>query len=67
LRDGRILYIDQGKLFLLDPDTRTSREVLAPPANTNSEFRMVAPSPDGRSLFLLRQSDEGDIKLLRMQ
>jgi eukaryotic-like serine/threonine-protein kinase len=64
--DGRIVYIDGGGLFLFDPATRASRELLAPPANTNSEFKMVAVSRDGRTLVLLRASDEGDIKLLRL-
>ncbi len=67
LRDGRLLYLDGGKLFLLDPATRRGSEVLAPPANTNSIFKMVAVSPDNRTLFFVRASDEGDIKLLRMQ
>jgi hypothetical protein len=30
-------------------------------------YKMVSAVPDGRTLFLLRSSDEGDIKLLRMQ
>ncbi|MFL6293397.1 MAG: LpqB family beta-propeller domain-containing protein [Thermoanaerobaculia bacterium] len=64
---GRMVYIDGGKAFLLDPGTRKSTELLAPPANTNSAYRMAVPSPDGRMLFLLRASDEGDVKLLRMQ
>ena len=67
LRDGRLIYLDGGKLFLLDPATRRTSEVLAPPPNTNSIFRMVSVSSDNRSLFFLRSSDEGDIKLLRMQ
>jgi len=67
LRDGRLLYLDGGKLFLLDLATRRSSEVLAPPPNTNSIFKMVSASPDNRTLFFVRSSDEGDIKLLRMQ
>ncbi len=67
LRDGRMVYIDGGKAFLFDPEARRSVELLPPPANTNSAYRMVTSSPDGRRLFLLRTSDEGDVKLLRMQ
>ena len=63
----KILYLDGGKVFLLDPETRASRLLLSPPPNTNSIFRYLAASPDGRTLYLLRSSDEGDIKLLRMQ
>jgi eukaryotic-like serine/threonine-protein kinase len=67
LRDGRLLYLDGGKLFLFDLATRRGSEVLAPPPNTNSIFKMISVSPDNRTLFLVRSSDEGDIKLLRMQ
>jgi len=67
LSDGRLLYVDEGKVFLLDPQTRATREILAPPPNTNSAFRIVEAAPDGSALFLVRASDEGDIKLLRMQ
>jgi serine/threonine protein kinase/Tol biopolymer transport system component len=63
----RILYLEGGKVFLLDPGTRASRLLLAPPPNTNSIFKYLSVSPDGRTLYLLRSSDEGDIKLLRMQ
>jgi Tol biopolymer transport system component len=63
----RILYLEGGKVFLLDPETRSSRLILAPPPNTNSVFKQLSSSPDGRTLYLLRSSDEGDIKLLRMQ
>jgi serine/threonine protein kinase/Tol biopolymer transport system component len=63
----KIAYIDEGKVFLLDPEARKSHLVLAPPSNTNSVFRLLTVAPDGRALFLLRSSNEGDIKLLRMQ
>ena len=67
LQDGRMLYIDAGKVFLLDVATRATREVMAPPPSTNSAFLAVTVSPDGRTLYFVRSSDEGDIKLLRMQ
>jgi serine/threonine protein kinase/Tol biopolymer transport system component len=63
----RIFYIEGGKVFLLDLETRMSRLVFSPPPNTNSVFRQLIVAPDGRTLYLLRSSDEGDIKLLRMQ
>ncbi len=63
----KIVYIDAGKVFLLNPGTRKSRLILAPPPNTNSVYKLVTVAPGGRTLYLLRSSDEGDIKLLRMQ
>ena len=67
LGGDRMLYIKEGKVFLLDVATRASREVMAPPANTNSAFMSLTVAPDGRTLYLVRSSDEGDVKLLRMQ
>ena len=67
LGNDRMLYIQEGKVFLLDVATRAAREVMAPPPNTNSAFRAVAVAPDGRTLYFVRASDEGDVKLLRMQ
>jgi serine/threonine protein kinase/Tol biopolymer transport system component len=64
---GKIAYIDAGKVFLLDVETRKSRLVQAPPPNTNSVYKMVTVAPDARTLYVLRSSDEGDIKLLRMR
>jgi serine/threonine protein kinase/Tol biopolymer transport system component len=63
----KIIYVDAGKVFLLDPETRKSRLILAPPPNTNSVYKLVTVAPGGRALYLLRSSDEGDIKILRMQ
>ena len=67
LGDGRMLYIEEGKVFLLDVATRATREVMTPPPGTSSAFLAVTLSPDGRTLFFVRSSDEGDVKLLRMQ
>ncbi|HYN21703.1 MAG TPA: LpqB family beta-propeller domain-containing protein, partial [Thermoanaerobaculia bacterium] len=67
LLDGRILYVDAGKVFLLDPETRQTREVLAPPPNTSSAYVGIAVTRGGRLLFPLRASDESDVKLLRLQ
>jgi Tol biopolymer transport system component len=67
VRGGKIVYLEGGKVFLLDPGTGKSRLVLAPPPNTNSLYKVVTVAPDGRTLYLLRSSDEGDIKLLRMR
>ena len=67
LGDDRMLYLESGKVFLLDVATRATREVAAPPPNTNSAFLNVTVAPDGRELYFVRASDEGDVKLLRMQ
>jgi eukaryotic-like serine/threonine-protein kinase len=67
LPDGRILYLKAGKVFLLDPGTRQTRAVLTPPPNTSSAYVGIAVTKDGRLLFPLRASDEGDVKLLRLQ
>jgi Tol biopolymer transport system component len=67
LDNDRMLYIQEGKVFLLDVATRAAREVMAPPPNTNSAFKVVTVAPDGRTLYFVRASDEGDVKLLRMQ
>jgi Tol biopolymer transport system component len=67
LGNDRMLYIDEGKVFLLDVATRATREVMAPPPNTNSAFKVITAAPDGRMLYFVRGSDEGDVKLLRMQ
>ena len=67
LGEDRMLYIEEGKVFLLDVATRATREVMAPPPSTNSAFRSVTVSPDRRTLYFVRASDEGDVKLLRMQ
>ncbi len=63
LQDSRrLLYIDGGRIHLYDLATRQHREVLAPPAGLT--FSRVTVSPDDRSLYCLRASDEGDIWLL---
>ena len=64
-QSGRLLYLDQGSLRLFDLATRSSRELLAPPAP--SKFRRVAVSRDDRTLCLVRASDEGDLWLLTLK
>jgi Tol biopolymer transport system component len=60
LADGRtLLYLERGRIFTLDLQSRTPRELLAPRAN--SEFRSVSPGPNSRTLFVVRATFEGDI------
>jgi Tol biopolymer transport system component/tRNA A-37 threonylcarbamoyl transferase component Bud32 len=60
----RLFFFDQGKLFLVDVHTRRVWLALEPPAN--STYFWVSSDPIDRSLYLLRQSDEGHIWMLTM-
>ncbi|HJX27187.1 MAG TPA: hypothetical protein VJ885_04695, partial [Thermoanaerobaculia bacterium] len=60
----RLLYLDAGRIFLLDAGTRQSRQLLAPPPG--STFSHAGISPDGRHLYFVRSTDDGDIGLLTM-
>jgi hypothetical protein len=62
---SRLLYLDQGRLRLFDLATRSSRELLAPPAP--SAFQRVAVSRDDRTLCLVRATDEGDLWMLTLK
>jgi Tol biopolymer transport system component len=67
LRDGRtILGIarDGGEILAIDRATRQVRRVLGPPGNSSYSGAVV--SPDGRVLYTLRATNEGDIWMLRM-
>ncbi len=61
----RLVYLDGGRVFLLDAGTGRSQEVDAPPPG--STYTKAGVSPDGRSLYLVRSTDEGDVWLLTMQ
>jgi Tol biopolymer transport system component len=61
----RLLYLDQGRLRLFDLAARSSRELLAPPAQ--SAFRQVAVSRDDRTLCLVRSTDEGDLWMVSLK
>jgi serine/threonine protein kinase/Tol biopolymer transport system component len=63
MRDGRrLLYLDEGKIRLLDSRTKESRDLLAPPPG--STFSGLDLSPDERTLYLGRTTPEGDIWML---
>jgi len=64
LSDSRhLLYWDSETLFLLDTQTRTARQVLAiPPGSAHNDLGV---SPDDRVLYLARNTEQGDIWLLR--
>jgi serine/threonine protein kinase/Tol biopolymer transport system component len=61
----RLLYLDQGKLFVLDTVTRETREVLAPPPS--SSFLLASLSADNRTLYAVRATDEGDIGMIDLE
>jgi serine/threonine protein kinase/Tol biopolymer transport system component len=68
LPDGRTLLgmdYETGEIFVLDRSTRERRRVLGVPAN--SAYSLAAISPDGRALYTLRTTNEGDIWMLRME
>ncbi|HVT14888.1 MAG TPA: protein kinase [Thermoanaerobaculia bacterium] len=63
LHDGRhLLYLDAGKLFLVDVRTRQTRLMLEPAAN--SSFFGLSIAPDDRAVYLVRESGEGHIWML---
>ena len=66
LSDSRhLLYWDGGRLLLLDTQTRISRQVLTTPHG--SEYNDLCLSPDDRTLYLARNTEEGDVWMLTMK
>ena len=66
LHDSRtLLYLQDGKIFRVRLDDRTPHLVLAPPSN--SAFKSLALSPDDRTLYAVRATDEGDIWMLTLK
>ncbi|HVT14891.1 MAG TPA: protein kinase [Thermoanaerobaculia bacterium] len=61
---SRLLYLDEGKLFLLDARTREVQPVLEPPAS--SAFYWLSIGPADRFLSLVRGSDEGHVWMLTL-
>jgi serine/threonine protein kinase/Tol biopolymer transport system component len=59
---GRLLYVDQGRVYWIDRKTKTSRQLLAPPAG--SFFTHADLSPNRRTLYLMRSTPGGDIWML---
>jgi serine/threonine protein kinase/Tol biopolymer transport system component len=66
LGDGhRLLYLDQGEILVRDLRTRQSRQVLAPAGA--SGFQSFDVTPEGRFLYTVRVSTEGDLGMLSLQ
>jgi eukaryotic-like serine/threonine-protein kinase len=61
----RLLYSDAGRLILFDTRTGSSQPILStPPGSIYNDFSLSA---DGRSLYLVRIAEQGDIWLLTMK
>jgi Tol biopolymer transport system component len=66
LPDGRrLVYGDGGGIWMLDTRTRASRELLTPSAS--SAVNLASVAPDGKSLYVVRTFDEGDLWMLTLQ
>jgi eukaryotic-like serine/threonine-protein kinase len=60
-----LLVLDEGRIFAVDLATGSLRPVLAP--TPSSSFVTHCVAPDGRSFFVSRLSEEGDICMLTLQ
>ena len=58
----RLLYLNEGKVRVLDSRTKETQDVLIPPAG--SSFKGLDLSPDERTLYLGRATPEGDVCML---
>ncbi|MFL6235230.1 MAG: protein kinase domain-containing protein [Thermoanaerobaculia bacterium] len=64
--DGfRLLYFAAGQIHVFDTRTRQSRRLLAPPAG--STFTSADLGPEDRTLFVVRNQEEGDIWMLTLK
>ena len=61
----RLLYWDEGRIFLLDTRSKAARQVLATPPG--SEYNDFSLSGDDRTLYLSRDTEQGGIWLLTMR
>ncbi|HEV8580455.1 MAG TPA: protein kinase [Thermoanaerobaculia bacterium] len=66
LHDNRtLLFRQDGRIFVRDLRTREPRLLLAPPPN--SVFTAVAVGPDDRTLYTVRETDEGDVWMITLK
>ena len=63
--DTRAIFLRDGGLEILDTGSGATVKLLSPPER--SAFKVVSVARDGRSLFVVREIDEGDIKMLEMR
>jgi eukaryotic-like serine/threonine-protein kinase len=65
LHDNRtIFYRQEGKIFVCDLRSKVSRLLLEPPQSF--VFTSAATTPDDRTLYAVRSTDEGDIWMLTL-
>ena len=65
LNDGRrLLYTDRGRLLVLDSVSKGSRELLSVAPD---DFDSVALSPDRRTIYFTRATQQGDIWLMTLK
>jgi eukaryotic-like serine/threonine-protein kinase len=65
LHDNRtLLYRQEGKIFARALGAKASRLLLAP--SPNSTFKFMAIGPDDRTLYTVRETDEGDVWMLTL-
>ena len=60
----RLLYTYHRKLFVLDSVSKKSRELLSVAPD---DFNSVALSPDNRTLYFTRATQQGDIWLMTLK
>jgi serine/threonine protein kinase/Tol biopolymer transport system component len=63
--DARAVYLHDGSVYLLDVRSGAARKLASPPER--SAFKVVSVSRDGRSLFAVLESNEGEIAMLEMR
>ncbi len=65
LSGDRLLYIDEGRIRVLDLATRQSHQVLAPPPY--SVYRAASADERGGFLYAVRETDQVDVWMLKLQ
>jgi hypothetical protein len=60
----RILISDRGKLFVLDSVSKSTREILS---IAPDDFDGVALSPDNRTIYFSRATQQGNIWLMTLK
>ena len=62
---SRLLYLREGRIFLYDLGTREPRLLHEPPAS--SDYTSLALSPDDRTLYTVRATDDGDVWMVTLR
>ena len=62
---SKLLYLRESRIFLYDLGAREPRLLLEPPPS--SDFTSLALSPDDRTLYTVRSTDEGDVWMVTLK